>query len=148
MKHTYDFLANELRKQNIRLSKRRLMVLEYLCLNLNHPTVDQIYSELLKEMPTLSKTTVYNTLHVLVDAGLVRAINIENYEIRYDIVTQDHGHFKCEECSEVFNFNIKPDTHADDELTGFKVIDRSIYFKGVCPKCLSNTKNNDQKDQL
>ena len=142
MKQTYDFIADQLKKQNIRLSPRRLKVLEYLCQNLNHPTVDQIYIVLRRSMPSLSKTTVYNTLHILLEAGLVRVINIEDNETRYDIVTKNHGHFKCEECGEIFNFKINPDSLAAEGLSGFKVIDKNVYFKGVCPKCLLDKKND------
>ena len=57
-------------------------------------TVDQIFTELHKNISTLSKTTVYNTLRVLVEAGLVRVITIEDNETRYDINIENHGHFK------------------------------------------------------
>lgn len=140
MKQSYDFLINELKKQNIRLSNRRLRVLEYLCQNLNHPTVDQIFTDIQKHVRHLSRTTIYNTLHTLVKARLVRIINIEDNELRYDIVTENHGHFKCEKCSVIFNFKIDYDSLVTDELTGFMVNDKNIYFKGVCPRCLSNNK--------
>lgn len=119
-----------------------MKVVEYLCHNTNHPTVEQIYGSMQMEVPGLSKTTVYNTLHILVKAGLVSAINIENNETRYDIITETHGHFKCEKCGSIFNFKINLDALATEDLTGFKVIDRNVYFKGICPKCFVNTNNN------
>ena len=91
-------LKKELLQKNIKLSYQRMRVLEYLALNNCHPTVDQIYTEIHKEIPTLSKTTVYNTLKVLMDAGLIRVITIEDNETRYDINLKPHGHFKCNPC--------------------------------------------------
>ncbi|SHI16363.1 Fur family transcriptional regulator, peroxide stress response regulator [Sporobacter termitidis DSM 10068] len=143
MDQTFDILINELRRKNIRLSHRRLKVLEFLYQNRQHPTVDQIFVGIQKEVPNLSKTTVYNILHTLVGAGVVRIINIEDNETRYDIKTGDHGHFKCEKCGAIFDFNIDTDALATDKLAGFKVTDRSVYFKGVCQKCLVNINNND-----
>ncbi len=143
MRQTYDFLADELKKQNVRLSHHRRMVLEYLCKSLNHPTVDQIYISLKKEAPNLSRTTVYNILHVLKEAGLVREITIEDNEMRYDIMTENHGHFKCERCGEIYNFNLDFEALAAEGLNGFKVTDKNVYFKGICPTCLSKIKNND-----
>jgi Fur family transcriptional regulator, peroxide stress response regulator len=64
----YTDLLNELKRKNIRLSHHRLKVLEYLCQNLNHPTVEQIYVDLQKEVTTLSKTTIYNSLNVLIES--------------------------------------------------------------------------------
>ena len=76
MDKTFEKLTNELKKKNIRLSHQRLKVLEYITMHRTHPTVDHIYNDLQKEVPTLSKTTIYNTLNTLKDAGLVKVVNI------------------------------------------------------------------------
>lgn len=136
MKHSYEFLSNELRKKNKRLSHRRWKVVEYLCKNPNHPTVDQIYGDLHKVIPKLSKTTIYNTLHILLETGLIRVITVEDNETRYDIITETHGHFKCVNCGAIFDFSIDLDSFTAEELNGFKIVDRDMYFKGVCSKCL------------
>jgi Fur family peroxide stress response transcriptional regulator len=70
-------LKQDLKRRNINLSHQRLKVLEYLTQNRCHPTVDQIYTDLHKEIPTLSKTTVYNTLRMLAEEGLVKVITID-----------------------------------------------------------------------
>jgi Fe2+ or Zn2+ uptake regulation protein len=138
MEHSFDILADELRKRHLYLSHPRLKVLEYLCQNPNHPTADQIFDALQKELPSLSRTTVYNTLHLLTNIGLVRVISIEDNETRYDIITKSHGHFKCEECGAIFDFSFDVDAIDVHELEGFKIDERSLYFKGCCPKCLKN----------
>lgn len=135
MKRTYEELTNELKSKNIRLSHQRLKVLDYLASHLIHPTVDQIYTGLLKEIPTLSKTTVYSTLNALADAGIVRVINIEDNEIRYDIHVEDHGHFKCESCGAIYDFTADIDSLATDDLKHFDIQDKNLYFKGTCPAC-------------
>ena len=136
MKPTFEELSNELKKKKIRLSHQRLKVLEYLTLNRCHPTVDQIYVDLQKEVPTLSKTTIYNTLSTLVESGLVRVVTIEDNETRYDIEIENHGHFKCESCGTIFNFNIEIESLPTEELNSFKINDKNVYFKGICPRCL------------
>lgn len=136
----YDKLTEELKKNNIRLSYQRLKVLEYLINNKCHPTVEQIYSSLNKDIPTLSKTTIYSTLNTLVDAGMVRALNIEDKEIRYDITTEDHGHFKCESCGGIYDFNLEMDLLEIRDLENYSIRDKNVYFKGLCPKCV-NMKN-------
>lgn len=139
----FEKLLNELKNKKIRLSHQRLKVLEYLTKNHNHPTADQIYNGIHDEVPTLSKTTVYNTLNSLTESGLVRVITIEDNEARYDINTHNHGHFKCELCKKIYDFNIDIDSFETNELDGFKIIDKSVYFKGICPKCLLiENKNN------
>ena len=136
MKLNFEELTQELKNKNIRLSHHRLKVLEFLNDNRIHPTVDQIYIELHKELPTLSKTTVYNSLNALVDAGLVKVITIEDNETRYDIVTDNHGHFKCESCGKIYDFEINLSNFTSKDLNDFKINNKDVYFKGICPDCI------------
>ena len=147
MNPLYKDLSAKLVNKNIRPSIRRIRVLEYLIKNPCHPTVEQIFKELQSEIPTLSKTTIYNTLNIFLEAGLVKALTIEDNETRYDIITETHGHFKCEACGVISNFNIDVESIATEELSGFKVIDKNVYFEGVCPKCLLNINANNRKEQ-
>lgn len=140
---TFEHLSQELKKRNIRLSYQRLKVLEYMTQNHVHPTVEQIYSVLHKEVPTLSKTTIYNTLNTLMEANIVKPLNIEDNEVRYDIVMEDHGHFKCEACWEIFDFHVDTDSIGkEEELKGFKINSKDVYLKGICPNCLRAGKTN------
>ncbi len=140
MEQKYQSAIIKLKKRGIRLSHQRMKILEYLCQNQNHPTADQIYACLHEEEPTLSKTTVYNTLHMMVQRGLIRAISIENNETRYDIIMEDHGHFKCTKCGEVIDFGIDFEALAAQDLSAFEISDKNVYFKGVCPTCLNRNK--------
>ncbi|MGI6227812.1 MAG: Fur family transcriptional regulator, partial [Peptococcales bacterium] len=136
MKPSFEDLKKKLKQKNINLSYQRLKVLEYLTENRCHPTVDQIFTDLQKDISTLSKTTVYNTLRVLTEAGLVRVITIEDNESRYDIVTENHGHFKCESCGTIYDFSIDINSLPLNDLINFKISDKNVYFKGICPRCL------------
>jgi Fe2+ or Zn2+ uptake regulation protein len=136
MKPLFEDLKQELRTKNINLSYQRLKVLEYLTQNQCHPTVEQIFTVLHEDISTLSKTTVYNTLHVLVEAGLVRVITIDQNETRYDINVENHGHFKCDSCGTIYDFGIDMDKLSPVTLKDFKISDRSVYFKGICSDCL------------
>lgn len=137
MNPTLKDLQQKLKERNISLSHQRLKILEYLAQNRCHPTVDQIFTSLQREISTLSRTTVYNTLHVLAEAGLVRAISVGDAETRYDIATENHGHFKCESCGEIYDFEIDAGRLTSKDLAQFKIQDQNVYFKGLCPKCLA-----------
>lgn len=141
MSTTIDELTNKLKDKNIRLSHQRLKVLEYMVNHRTHPTVDQIYNDLHKEIPTLSKTTIYNTLNTLIEANLVRVVNIEDNELRYDGTTDNHGHFKCTSCEEIFDFDIDFNSFITKDLGNFKVKEKDVYFKGTCPICIGNKVN-------
>ncbi|MDD2447887.1 MAG: transcriptional repressor [Tissierellia bacterium] len=134
---SFEDLQKELKNRNINLSYQRLKILQYLTNSQIHPTVDQIFTDLHKDIPTLSKTTVYNTLKLLVQSDLAKVLTIEDNETRYDINIENHGHFKCESCGEIYDFTIDLDSIANKELKNFKINDKKVYFKGICPRCLN-----------
>lgn len=135
MEALVDGLKKELEARKIHLSYQRLKVLEYLVKNRIHPTADKIFTDLQKVIPTLSKTTVYNTLKILVEADLVKLIKTEESEARYDINVKTHGHFKCESCGEVYDFAINLDAMKLTDLENYRINDKNVYFRGVCPEC-------------
>ena len=126
----------ELKKYCIYPSYHRIKVIEYLAKHKTHPTVDIIYQELLKKIPTLSKTTVYNTLKLFVEKGIVLVLAIDKNELRYDYNTIPHAHFKCEKCGGIYDIEI-PEIESLIRLKDFKVIEFHLYIKGICKKCLT-----------
>ncbi|EJP74803.1 ferric uptake regulator family protein [Campylobacter sp. FOBRC14] len=66
-----------------------------------HPTIDELYDEILKENPSVSLATVYKNLNTLKDEGLVVEVNIVNQKPRYDIYEYPHIHVVCETCGHV-----------------------------------------------
>lgn len=128
-------IENLLRLNNIKPSHHRLRVYQYLVEKKNHPTVDTMYRELIEEIPTLSKTTLYNTLSLFVEKNIVQLITIEENETRYDADTSLHGHFKCKNCGEVYDIRIGLTEEDFKGLEGFEVDESHVYFKGSCPQC-------------
>jgi len=107
-----------------------------------HPSADDIYHALIPELPTLSKTTVYNTLKLFEKAGLARVLNDEN-EARFDINASDHGHFKCHSCGMIFDFSIEAEKIEYSGLANFIITEKSVYFKGICSECRENKNFNN-----
>jgi len=97
--------------------------------------VDTIYKALCPEIPTLSKTTVYNTLNLFVEKKLVQVIVIEENETRYDLITHTHGHFKCNSCGALFDVELNIDYSMSPELADCEIDEKHIYFKGLCKNC-------------
>lgn len=125
-----------LRSHGIKPSFQRIRVFDYLITNRNHPTVDMIYQELSKEIPTLSKTTVYNTLKLFVEKEITLLLTIEEGQARFDADTSLHGHFKCEQCAKVYDFDVAFEQMKISELERFQINENHVYFKGICEDCL------------
>lgn len=131
-------MAEEILKQHdIKPSYHRIKILSYLIEKKNHPTADMIYQELVREIPTLSKTTVYNTLNLFVEKNIAITITIDENETRYDADISLHGHFKCNLCGKIYDIKLKASEFIPAELENFKVNESHIYFRGTCPSCLN-----------
>ena len=136
-------IEKHLTDSGIKPSYQRIRILSYLMEKKNHPTVETIHKELVNDIPTLSKTTVYNTLKQFVEKGITQIINIEDNKTRYDADISTHGHFKCIKCNKVYDFRFDNNNLEINDLEEFDFLQTHLYIKGICKKCkyLINTKN-------
>lgn len=130
----YDDAIQMLKHKGIRPSFIRVRILSFLMNARIHPTVDEIYEVLSKEILTLSKTTVYNTLKLFSENELAQALNIEGNELRYEADRGFHGHFKCQSCDHIYDLNVAA-LDFEDDMDGFIIADEQVLVTGVCPKC-------------
>ena len=125
-----------LQERGINPSMQRVAVMHYLLNNFTHPTVDEIHSNLSSSIPTLSKTTVYNTLKVLVDNGAALQLTIDEKNTRYDGNTTPHAHFICLCCGCVHDVEpIKLDEVSLSKYKNLRITETQVYYKGFCEKC-------------
>jgi Fe2+ or Zn2+ uptake regulation protein len=129
-----------LKKNNLKITSQRLIVLRYLDENLSHPTADQIYTDLKTNNPSLSKTTVYNSLDVLAKHGIIQAITISGTELHYDITHDMHHHFYCKKCGKIIDIEISCPNIEKMKEYGHKVEEIHGYIKGICKNCLKKEK--------
>lgn len=133
--------ASELLKEkNVRPSLQRTGILDYLLTKRNHPTVNTIYEDLLPEMPTLSRMTVYNTLEALCENGLAISLDFGDGSLHYDADTRPHVHFQCEQCGSIYDIPVKPENLQGNVPAGFSVRRTQFYAFGVCAKCSKKAK--------
>ena len=132
----FDTLSEKLTDRNIKPSIQRLKILEYLLGCKAHPTVEQIYNELKTKVHSLSKATIYNTLTLFAEKGLVRVLTLENTENRYDILTHDHGHFVCETCGAITDIEVSMDRLQANQLDACQINQIDVFYRGICKRCL------------
>ncbi|OGC05240.1 hypothetical protein A2276_02140 [candidate division WOR-1 bacterium RIFOXYA12_FULL_43_27] len=132
-----ELLQKKLKEKRIRPSFHRIKILKYLDRHRTHPTVDEIYEALVKEVPSLSKTTVYNTLELFSKKGIIGNLTISGSEKRYDFENKAHSHFLCKKCGKIFDID-KVDCPCENNraVRGHKIDEVHLYFKGVCKSCL------------
>ncbi len=131
---TFDY-ATMLQAHGVRPTPQRLAVYQYLDTHRTHPNADAIYEALLPDYPTFSRTTIYNSLKVLMEAGLVRVVTIDPNEQHFDGNPADHGHCRCERCGKMLDFDIPAETIAALVPDGFSVSRQDVFFTGRCEEC-------------
>ncbi len=131
-----------LQEKGVSPSIQRIKIMQFIFDNEHHSSVDSIYQELIHEIPTLSKTTVYNTLALFVEKKIINSITIDNTEILYEPSQKPHAHFQCNVCKNIFDIKLDSKLYGISEINNHKVEKVNIHLRGVCNECLKNESKN------
>ena len=137
-----DKYVSILKDRGITVTPQRIAVLSYLDSHRTHPDADTIYEDLKKDNPSLSKTTIYNTLDMLRQHSLIKVLTIGS-KFRYDFNLLPHHHFRCQRCGAVID--IPPGNAPLDcmDTDGHRVDEIHVYLKGICKACLQKQKEEN-----
>ena len=125
-------------------SRKRDAILACLRSTTCHPTAEWVYQQLKPAIPDLSLGTVYRTLSMFTDEGLVIWVVSVGGRERFDGNTAPHTHFVCTRCSAVLDLM---DINLEDgflqsvhDTAGGKITDYRLSFYGLCPECMQAAK--------
>lgn len=136
--HSFENTIQKLRSRGYKLTPQRLAVIKYMLGNTSHPSATMVYKELKRRYPTISFSTVYNTLNTLEKVEEIRSIHVFDEHLNFDPETKPHIHFHCKECNsikDVFLFEGQSIHIPEDEIDGHKVDSYEIVFTGTCKDC-------------
>ena len=129
----------------IRPSLQRIAVMDYLLHHHTHPSVDEIYNALLPVVPTLSKSTLYNTLKLFADHNVALMLGIDEHNARFDGNVEPHAHFMCVSCGRIFDIDeaMLPGLRGVvcHSIGEFNVLGTELNYRGYCPDCTESQKN-------
>lgn len=133
-------IKNTLIDYGIQPSYTRIRIYEVLKLSEVHLSAEDIYIKLIDNIPTLSRTTVYNTLSLFAKKGIISEVPVYGKALKYDANNKAHGYFKCRICDGVFDIGAKEETFSKE---GYKVEKIDVFYYGICNKCAK--KLNEKK---
>lgn len=110
-----------------------------------HPTVDEVYTEVRRELPGVSLGTVYRNLKVLAETGEVAPVAGGGPLSRYDGCADNHYHFRCDSCGRVLDIEEPVDTGMDRRVaaqTGLAIRCHTLEFHGLCKDCRDGERNS------
>lgn len=121
----------------LKRSKQREAILKELCSRCDHPTADELYTQLRKEMPSISLGTVYRNLALLNNEGLIRKLTCGTAD-HFDGDPKPHYHFCCNQCGRVYDLDMQVHSELEAEAaehTDFMIESHSLIFYGKCRNC-------------
>jgi len=120
------------------MTPQRRIILETLQNLHSHPTADELYEIVRKDLPHISLGTVYRNLDVLCRAGQAHKIDTPGGQSRYEGDLQPHLHVRCAQCGkldDVFNIEISKPATMEKSQRGFLITGLKLEFDGLCPEC-------------
>jgi len=122
------------RDKQLAVTHQRLVIYRELMQMTDHPNPEQVFARVRPELPSISLATVYKTLHVFLEAGIIRAVSIEPNAMR-------HHHFICLQCHTITDLS-----HSEMDVSalensvpeGFLVEQVSTEVRGLCGRCLAS----------
>ena len=117
---------------------QRTEVLEVVRSADGHLTAGEIFERVRKKDPKIAYGTVYRTLHLLAEKGLIAELTFADEASRYDRRTERHDHVHCLECGLLVDVDVPIALiarHVAEEQSGFAVSSHHTVFAGTCPAC-------------
>lgn len=120
-----------LEARGIRSSAQRVAVARYVLNTCDHPNAEKVASEVRKTFPLVSRATVYNTLNLFIQKGLVREFVLNDGKIVFDANVGNHHHFVDEESGRIYDIPWDSlSVHKLDSLEGFEIKEYQVVMRG------------------
>ncbi|KEO85048.1 Fur family transcriptional regulator [Tumebacillus flagellatus] len=139
-KRSYSQSLADLKSRGIRLTPQRQVILQFLKETDEHPTAEQVYQKIGEQFPGISLATVYNTLNMLKELGVIREMSYGDMSSRYDGNDTEHAHLVCQSCNHVIDIMCPPQemlATPDIAQHNFKIHSYRLEYYGACPACQS-----------
>jgi Fur family peroxide stress response transcriptional regulator len=132
-----QFMAR-LRSKGYKVTPQRLAICKLILSSKGHPSADQIYREIRKAYPTISLATVYYTLDLMKDLGLVHELGFSDRSSRYDPNVSPHVNIICPRCGEIRDYetaNVKRLWSQIIADVGLTPLQQRLDIYKFCDKC-------------
>jgi Fe2+ or Zn2+ uptake regulation protein len=124
-------LVETLREHDIQPSAQRVAVAEYVLDTDEHPSADQVWARVKENFPMLSRATIYNTLNLFVEKGLLKQLVLAEGKVVFDPKTEAHHHFIDEETGQIHDIPwSQVQVRNVDGLKGYEVREYQVVMRG------------------
>jgi Fur family transcriptional regulator, peroxide stress response regulator len=138
----YEF-EKRCRNAGLKVTPQRVAIYKALILTDTHPTAEDVFREVRKNLHSISLDTVNRTLLTLAQIGAAFVVEGTGQPRRFDGGLEDHQHFLCIQCGKVIDFHHEPfdNIQLPHELEGkYEVLRKTVYLEGLCEQCKTKSK--------
>jgi Fe2+ or Zn2+ uptake regulation protein len=133
-----ESIIKQLRERGLKITPQRLAIIEVLVEQGDlHPGARLVYEEAKKKKRSLSLSTAYATLNELSRHGIIKTLQFDRMENRYDGNLEEHINLICERCKKILDYKvpIAVDQREVAKKTGFSITDTRLEYYGYCKEC-------------
>ena len=135
---TKKSIIKQLKSQGLKLTPQRLAIVDVLIEQQDlHPGARSVYEEAKKRKKSLSLSTTYATLNEFSRLGIIKTLQFDSMENRYEGNLEEHLNLVCQDCGKILDYKVPPlaDKQKIAEKTGFSVTDNRLEYYGYCSDC-------------
>jgi len=137
-KVTKESIIKQLQEKGLKITPQRLAIIDVLIEHRDlHPGARLVYKEARKKKTSLSLSTVYATLNAFSLHGVIKTLQFDKMENRYEGNLEEHINLICERCSKILDYKVTPavDQREVAKKTGFSITDTRLEYYGLCREC-------------
>jgi Fur family peroxide stress response transcriptional regulator len=126
------------RDKRIAVTHQRIVLYRALMQMFDHPNPEQIFERVRLELPSVSLATVYKTLHVFLQAGIICEVSPHHGPLRIEPNIKRHHHFICLQChtiTDLAHCEVDDSLLKDSIPEGFQIEQISMEVRGLCRRC-------------
>jgi len=156
--HGRPWWYNRFRNSGARLTAPREMIINILHNNDSHLSASDVYIQAHQQNPSIGLTTVYRTLEMLTQMGIVQKFDFGDGKARFELKNNPdgkghHHHLVCIRCNRIVDYTEMIDEETDfldkiehqlEEKYNFKIMDHTIRFHGICKECRDKKNSTEQ----
>jgi len=131
-------IVNALRRKGYKATPQRIAIARFVLGSRNHPTVQEVYNEVRQTYATVSLATVYKTLNVLAELGLVQELPFVHGDTRFDSNVEPHVNLVCRGCGRINDLENRLAREIVTRIadtTKFTLTGQRLDVYGLCQRC-------------
>ena len=131
-------IIKQLKEKGLKITPQRMAIIEVLIEKKDsHPGARLVYEEAKKKKKSVSLSTTYATLNELSRQGIIKTLQFDKMENRYEGNLEEHINLICEKCKKILDYKVPVtvDPRRVVKKTGFSITDTRLEYYGLCREC-------------